>query len=75
MLGLKAVCCALLVLAATGVLGGLGTWLNEGLGRWVLAGTILALIVWAVCARRRRVPEEERRFDMIPAPKSDQESR
>jgi len=74
-LGAKVACCALLVSAVAGVPGGLGAWLIEGSGRWVLGGTILALIVWAACARRRRVAEGERRFDMIPAPTSDQQSR
>jgi len=74
-LGAKVACCALLVSAVAGVPGGLGAWLIEGSGRWVLGGTILALIAWAVCAQRRQVAEDERRPDMIPAPDSNQESR
>ncbi|MBI2977362.1 MAG: hypothetical protein HYY38_00680 [Rhodospirillales bacterium] len=54
LLGAKLACCVLLGLAAAGVLGGLGLFLTTGIGRWVVAGIVVALIAWVVFARRRR---------------------
>lgn len=65
-LGAKALCCFLLALAAAGALGGFGAWLIGGMGRWVAAGIVLALIVWAVFARRRRASESERQPHLFP---------
>jgi len=54
LLGAKIACCVLMALAAVGALGGLGLSLTDGLGRWLVAGVIAALIAWVVFARRRR---------------------
>lgn len=55
LLGAKAVCCGLLVLAATGALGGIGVWLTDGAGRWLMGGAILVAIVAIVFRRRYRI--------------------
>jgi uncharacterized membrane protein len=58
LLGAKLACCVLLTLAAVGVLGGVGMFLATGTGIWVLGVTVVALIFWAVFARRRRMVSE-----------------
>ena len=40
----KVACCVGLALAATGALSGLGVWLLEGPGRWLLGAALIALI-------------------------------
>src|SRR5690606_17349866 len=59
LLGAKAVCCGLLVFAATGALGGLGVWLTDGAGRWLMGGAILVAIAAIVFRRRRRVQNDQ----------------
>jgi membrane protein implicated in regulation of membrane protease activity len=54
LLGAKAVCCGLLVLAATGALGGVGAWLTGGPGPWLLAGAFVLAIAAIILGRRGR---------------------
>lgn len=49
LIGVKVICCAGLVLAATGALTGVGTWLAEGGLVWLGAGGLVmatGLIAW-----------------------------
>jgi hypothetical protein len=40
----KIACCGLLVLGATGALGGRGTWLLDGRGKWWLTAALIVAI-------------------------------
>jgi hypothetical protein len=50
----KVVCCFGLALAATGALAGLGVWLLDGPGRWVMGAALIALIAAVVLGWPRR---------------------
>jgi hypothetical protein len=49
----KVACCVGLTLAATGALGGLGVWLLDGAGRWLLGAALIGLIVVVVGSSKR----------------------
>jgi len=50
----KVACCVGLTLAATGALGGLGVWLLDGAGRWLLGAALIGLIVVVVLKTSQR---------------------
>lgn len=50
----KVACCVGLMLAATGVLGGLGIGLLDGAGRWLLGAALIGLIVAVVLRSSKR---------------------
>jgi len=50
----KLACCVGLTLAATGALGGLGVWLLDGAGRWLLGAALVGLIVAVVLRSSKR---------------------
>ena len=50
----KVACCVGLTLAATGALGGLGVWLLDGAGRWLLGTVLIGLIVAVVLRGSKR---------------------
>ncbi|MGH6894945.1 MAG: hypothetical protein ACREJ5_00120 [Geminicoccaceae bacterium] len=50
----KVACCVGLTLAATGALGGLGVWLLDGAGRWLLGAALIGLIVVVVVGSSKR---------------------
>ncbi|MBI4273477.1 MAG: hypothetical protein HY659_02085 [Rhizobiales bacterium] len=59
LLGVKVICCGLLILAATGALGGVGAWLIDGSGRWLLAGAFVAAIAAIILGKRDRIVTHE----------------
>jgi hypothetical protein len=65
----KFACCFGLALAATGALGGLGAWLLDGAGRW-LVGAALVVLMAAIVLRSDAHPARTRtrcrRFDTNP---------
>jgi hypothetical protein len=56
LLGAKAVCCGLLVLAATGTLGGALAWLIDGPGRLLVAAVFVVAVAALVFGRRDKTP-------------------
>jgi hypothetical protein len=50
----KVACCVGRTLAATGALGGLGVWLLDGAGRWLLGAALIGLILAVVLRGSKR---------------------
>jgi len=56
LLGAKAACCGLLVLAATGTLGAALAWLVDGPGRLLIAVVFVVAVAVLVFGRRDQTP-------------------
>jgi len=66
LLAAKVACCLGLTLAATGALGGVGMWLLDDAGRWIVGAALIALIAAIVLWPRRTGTATQARADAAP---------